>query len=56
MGEAVIIDGDICAFKGRVGCKIQMPQKPNKYGAKIIMLADAKTGYIQHFDVYTGKD
>lgn len=33
-----------------------MPQKPNKYGAKIIMLADAKTGYIQHFDVYTGKD
>lgn len=55
-GEAITIDEGICAFRGRVGFKIYMPQKPNKYGIKIFMLADANTAYIKNFEVYTGKD
>ena len=45
--ETITIDEGICAFKGRVGFKIYMDQKPNNYGIQIIMLADAITGYIK---------
>ena len=32
-----------------------MPLKPVKRGYKVWCLADSKTGYIQKFDIYTGK-
>jgi hypothetical protein len=33
-----------------------MPQKTNKYGMKLFILAESRTGYIWNFEVYHGKD
>jgi hypothetical protein len=33
-----------------------MPQKSNKYGMKLFILAESRTGYIRNFEVYHGKD
>lgn len=35
--------------------KQYMPKKPVKCGFKVWMLADAHTGYVSGFEVYTGK-
>lgn len=32
-----------------------MPKKPTKWGVNVWVLAEAKTGYIYNFEVYTGK-
>ncbi len=32
-----------------------MPNKPHKWGIKVWTLADAKTGYIWNWNLYTGK-
>ena len=32
-----------------------MPKKPTKWGIKVWMLAESKTGYVSNFDVYLGK-
>ena len=31
-----------------------MPKKPQKFGAKVWVLAEAKTGYVLGFQIYTG--
>ena len=31
-----------------------MPQKPCKFGVKVWILAEAKTGYVLDFQIYTG--
>lgn len=33
-----------------------MPAKPTKYGIKVFVLAEAPTGYVYRFFVYTGKE
>ena len=42
-------------FKGRSTLKQYLPNKPVKRGIKVWMLADAKTGYLTNFEVYTDK-
>lgn len=42
-------------FKGRSSMKQYLPMKPIKRGFKVWVLAEAKSGYISSFDVYTGK-
>lgn len=48
------VDEGICPFRGRVGFRIYMKNKPNKYGIKLYILCDAATGYVLNCDVYTG--
>lgn len=52
----VSVDESMIPFKGRSSLKQYMPLKPVKRGYKVWCLADAKTGYIMNFDIYTGKN
>jgi hypothetical protein len=54
--EEVTVDEGMCPFRGRVSFRVYMPQKPNKYGMKLFILAESRTGYIWNFDVYHEKD
>ena len=42
-------------FKGRSTLKQYMPKKPVRRGIKVWMRADAESGYVSAFEVYTGK-
>lgn len=55
-GEALTIDEGMCAFRGRVSFKVYMPNKPNKYGIKLYILADSETGFAWNFEIYHGKN
>lgn len=40
---------------GRHTIKQYIPSKKAKYGIKAWILADARTGYLSHINIYTGK-
>ena len=48
------IDEAMVLFKGRIGFKQYMPNKPVKRGYKVWMRADATNGYCCDFDIYMG--
>ena len=50
------IDERISPFKGRVGFKVYMPNKPKKFGIKLWMLCDAENFYVSNFTIYAGKE
>jgi len=50
------IDEAMIRFKGRSCFRQYMPMKPIKRGYKVWVRADAKTGYMYQFQLYTGKD
>jgi hypothetical protein len=54
--EAVTVDKGMCPFRGRADIRVYMPQKSNKYGMKLFIPAESRTGYIWNFEVYRGKD
>ena len=43
-------------FKGRLGFKQYMKDKPTKWGIKAFTLSDATNGYVYRLQVYTGKN
>ena len=43
-------------FSGRLSFKQYHKDKSTKWGLKVWMMADSRTGYNYSFDVYTGKD
>ena len=51
----VSIDEAMIAFKGRSSMKQYVPKKPVRRGFKVWVRADAVSGYVSEFDVYTGK-
>ena len=54
--EEVSIDEAMIPYKGRLGFKQYMKDKPTKWGIKAFVLADARNGYVKRFQVYTGKN
>ena len=54
-GEKVSIDESMIGTKARLSFLQYMPKKPTKWGVKVWVLSEAKTGYIYRFNVYTGK-
>ena len=50
------IDEAMIRFKGRSSFRQYMPMKPIKRGYKVWVRADAHTGYIYQFQIYTGKN
>lgn len=53
--ENLCIDEGICPFRGRIKHRVYMKNKPNKYGLKLYIIADVKTGYALNVEIYTGK-
>ncbi|XP_033759441.1 piggyBac transposable element-derived protein 3-like [Pecten maximus] len=43
------------AFHGRLGFRQYLPAKPTKYGIKVWMRADSENGFVNEFQIYTGK-
>ncbi|XP_052267419.1 piggyBac transposable element-derived protein 4-like [Dreissena polymorpha] len=52
----VSIDEAMVKFRGRLGFRQYMPLKPARYGVKVWVRADPVNGYVNDFQVYTGKD
>lgn len=55
VGESVTIDEMLVSFRGRCRFKVYMPNKPCKYGIKIMCLTDARTSYLYNAYIYSGK-
>lgn len=51
----ISVDETLIPFKGRTKLLQYMPNKPHKWGIKVWTLAEAKTGYIYNWQLYTGK-
>ncbi len=50
------LDEAMIKFKGRLGFKQYMKDKPTKWGIKVFVLSDATNGYIYRLEIYTGKN
>lgn len=55
-GAYLCIDEMLVPFRGRCKFIIYMPQKPAKYGLKIMILCDARTYYTYNAYIYHGKN
>ena len=55
LSKEVSIDEFMIGFKGRLGFIQYMPKKPTKWGLKAFVLADAHTGYMYSWHLYTGE-
>jgi hypothetical protein len=51
----VSIDETLVPYKGRTKLLQYIPNKPHKWGLKVWTLADAKSGYVWNWMLYTGK-
>lgn len=54
--EHLSVDEAMIPFKGRLGFKQYMKDKPTKWGIKVFVLSDATNGYVYRLQVYTGKN
>ncbi|XP_049940662.1 piggyBac transposable element-derived protein 4-like [Schistocerca serialis cubense] len=48
------VDEAICLFQGRIGFRVYMKDKPDKYGIKLYVLSDAQICYMCSVEVYNG--
>lgn len=53
--EFLTIDEMLLSFRGRCLFRVYIPNKPAKYGLKILALVDAKSFYVLNLEVYAGK-
>ena len=53
--ENLTVDEQLVNFFGRCSFKTYIPSKPGKFGIKIWVLCDAKTGYCLNQSIYFGK-
>lgn len=56
MGELTCIDEMLIGFRGRCRFRMYIPNKPRKYGLKVMALTDARTHYFYNGYIYSGKD
>jgi hypothetical protein len=57
LGKRITIDESMIKYTGRAISFIQyMPAKPIKHGIKVFALCCAVTGFLYHFEIYTGKE
>ena len=54
LSKEISIDETMIGFKGRLSFIQYMPKKPTKWGMKAYVLADARTGYMYNWYLYTG--
>lgn len=51
----IAIDETLVKFKGRVGFRQFLPNKPGRFGVKNFTLSESSSGYVWDLMVYTGK-
>lgn len=56
VGQTVCVDEMLVSFRGRCKFKMYLPNKPDKYGLKLMCLTDARNGYLFNSYIYCGKD
>ncbi|XP_061184352.1 piggyBac transposable element-derived protein 4-like [Saccostrea echinata] len=54
--QHVSVDEAMIPFKGRLGMKQYMKDKPIKFGIKMWVAADAVTAYCHNFEIYVGRN
>ena len=54
--KQVTVDEAMIPFKGRLGFKQYMKDKPTKWGIKVFTLSEATNGYVYCIQIYTGKN
>ena len=52
----ISVDEAMIAYTGRLGFKQYVPLKPTKRGIKVWTRADPSNGFVNDFQMYTGKD
>lgn len=55
-GESVAVDECVVPFRGWLSIKQYFKDKPVRWGIKLWMLCDSKSGYCFNFDIYSGRD
>ncbi|KAJ1153167.1 hypothetical protein NDU88_005929 [Pleurodeles waltl] len=55
-GKELSVDESLVLFKGRLVFRQYIPSKRARYGIKLYMLSESRTGYVYKFCVYTGRD
>ncbi|XP_049958151.1 piggyBac transposable element-derived protein 4-like [Schistocerca serialis cubense] len=53
--ENLTIDEGMCGFHGRIVFRVYIKNKPDKYGTKMFIVCNSKTGYVLRLEVYAGK-
>ncbi|XP_052745784.1 piggyBac transposable element-derived protein 4-like [Bicyclus anynana] len=54
-GSYITVDEQLVGFRGRCPFRIYIPNKPNKYGIKLVMAADVNSKYVINAIPYLGK-
>lgn len=54
--ENLSLDEGMVPWKGRLIFKQFLPKKPDRFGMKMYVICEASSGYISHYEIYTGKD
>ncbi|XP_045489690.1 piggyBac transposable element-derived protein 4-like [Pieris rapae] len=54
-GSYITIDEQLVGFRGRCPFRMYIPNKPNKYGIKLVMAADVHSKYVINAIPYLGK-
>ncbi|CAK1602300.1 unnamed protein product [Parnassius mnemosyne] len=55
-GSCITVDEPLVGFRGRCPFLMYIPNKPNKYGLKLVMMADSSTKYMCNAMPYMGKN
>jgi hypothetical protein len=55
-GSYLTVDEQLVGFRGRCSFRMYIPNKPNKYGLKLVMMADSNTKYMCNAMPYLGKN
>ncbi|KAG5865048.1 hypothetical protein JTB14_005144 [Gonioctena quinquepunctata] len=53
-GAYITVDESLVTFRGKCPFRVYMKSKPGRYGIKILVCADYKTGFVLNSQVYTG--
>ena len=56
LGRHLLVDEMMIGTRCHVSFLQYLPKKPTKFGIKVFVNSEAKTGYVLSFQVYTGKD
>lgn len=56
VGETACVDEMLIAFRGRCRFRMYMPNKPAKYGIKVMAMTDARTQFLYNAYIYSGRD